>query len=130
MNTCTGPHLRSKAFSLIELLVVIAIIGILASILLPVIHTMLTKAKIKKARMEMSAIQQAIQQYHSTYGHYPISTTGRISVSAPSFPAPGEDFTFGGTLTDQNGNPASVNAAGIVADRAHPALETTDRQPG
>jgi hypothetical protein len=60
----------------------------------------------------MSAIVQAFQSYYSTYGQYPISGAAKLSVLPPNVAAPGEDFTYGGSLSDQNGNLVSINAPG------------------
>src|SRR5436305_9035271 len=55
----------TAAFTLIELLVVIAIIAILAGLLLPVLATVKTKAKIKTAKMDMANLAGAIHQYET-----------------------------------------------------------------
>jgi prepilin-type N-terminal cleavage/methylation domain-containing protein len=79
-----------RGFTLIELLVVIAIIGILAAMLLPVIATVKTKAKIAKARLQMSQIANAIAGYESAYGTMPVSKAAMNAASSR-----GADFTFG-----------------------------------
>ena len=79
-----------QAFTLIELLVVIAIIAILAAMLLPVLATAKTHAKIKKAQMEMSQIVTAVQAYESTYNRFPVSTNAQFWATGAN-----EDFTYG-----------------------------------
>jgi prepilin-type N-terminal cleavage/methylation domain-containing protein len=54
---------RKLAFTLIELLVVIAIIGILASMLLPVLSRAKEKAKVAKVRGELYCVGVALQMY-------------------------------------------------------------------
>ncbi len=63
-----------RGFTLIELLVVIAIIAILASMLLPVISLVQKSAQKTKAKLEISQIGAAIQQYESQYSRLPVST--------------------------------------------------------
>jgi prepilin-type N-terminal cleavage/methylation domain-containing protein len=60
-----------NAFTLVELLVAIAIIGILMSIAIPAIMRSITTAKATSIRMEVSALEQAIEQYQQKYGDYP-----------------------------------------------------------
>jgi type II secretion system protein G len=82
---------QRRGFTLIELLVVIAIIAILAGLLLPALARSKEKAKVAKARTEMSNIAAAIKQYESDYNRYPVSKKVE-EVSTTS-----GDFSYGPT---------------------------------
>jgi len=61
--------MKKKGFTLIELLVVIAIIGILMSILLPMVSQGRSKAKLLKCKANLRSIGTALQSYISTHGN-------------------------------------------------------------
>ncbi len=62
---------RKEAFTLIELLAVIGIIALLAAILVPTLNIAIQKAKVARARTEVSNIASAIKAYYGDYGKMP-----------------------------------------------------------
>lgn len=60
-----------RAFTLVELLVAIAIIGILMSIAIPAVMRSIATARTTSIRMEVAAIEQAIEKYLQEHGDYP-----------------------------------------------------------
>jgi prepilin-type N-terminal cleavage/methylation domain-containing protein len=59
------------AFTLIELLTVIAIIAVLAGLLFPAISAAMKKAKIARAKSDISSIEGALKSYYTEYGKWP-----------------------------------------------------------
>jgi prepilin-type N-terminal cleavage/methylation domain-containing protein len=112
MKGASPRPLAGGGFTLIELLVVIAIIGILAAVLLPTINTVRGKEKFRRVQLQMADIVQAVHSYESSYSHTPVFGSALTSVLPPNFSSPGEDFTFGGPLRDQNGSPFSITSLG------------------
>ena len=79
--TLTHPMFRKKSlsrrgFTLIELLTVIAIIGILAGMILGVIQIVKKQAKIASTKAVYAQWCSSIEQYKTTYGHYPTIEAG------------------------------------------------------
>jgi prepilin-type N-terminal cleavage/methylation domain-containing protein len=101
-----------RAFTLVEMLVVIAIIGILAAILLPVLAGARKAAQKSQAKVEISQIVGAIQQYDSVYGRFPVSSGTPSAQSAAAATTPPGDYTYGaGFQSPTVGSPVNlVNA--------------------
>lgn len=85
----------NPAFTLIELLVVIAIIAILTSLSLVVIAKVKGDGQKKEAQREIRALLNAIVEYHSDTGTFPVSSA--VMTIATSTHG---DFTYGGTSLD------------------------------
>jgi prepilin-type N-terminal cleavage/methylation domain-containing protein len=93
-RTGETPVPPGLAFTLIELLVVIAIIGIMASLSLVVIARVREHGRETEARRQIQALVNAINEYHSDTGTYPVSG-GALATTAGT-----KDFTYGGGLLD------------------------------
>jgi prepilin-type N-terminal cleavage/methylation domain-containing protein len=92
MKRCrrTAPRGPRPAFTLIELLVVISIIAILAALLLSALSAAIRKARVQRARLEISQIATAIHDYEAEYSTFPVSSNALYLASVNK-----EDFTYG-----------------------------------
>src|SRR6185437_12273780 len=82
-----------QAFTLIELLVVIAIIGILSALSLVAISKVREHGRITEAKREITALKNAILEYHSDTGRYPVSDAV-VALAGKG------DFTYDGTVNN------------------------------
>ena len=104
-----SPIANGWAFTLVELLTVIATIAILAALLMPVLSTARIHAQKTQARLQMSDLVTAIQNYDSAYSRMPIPAVERQAAVGPAQQALGlaGNFTFGGTFQTPVG-PTSI----------------------
>lgn len=93
-NSNTTSRRNRQGFTLIELMVVIAIIAILAGLLLPVLGGMKTKAKVQIAKIDLTTLAGAINNYQEEYVLWP---TSKAAVQCAGQNPNSGDFTFGNT---------------------------------
>ena len=79
-----------QAFTLTEALIVLFAVFVLLALILPVWGPR-RPVKIMEARVEISQIAAAIEQYRNVYGRYPVPTNVEFAAMAAK-----EDFTCGG----------------------------------
>jgi general secretion pathway protein G len=77
--------MKRRGFTLIELLIVVAIIGILATLLVPIVQVAMQKAKQKGTMQEMNSLAQSIMMYITDTGYAPSNPDGDLSPSQPIF---------------------------------------------
>jgi len=65
------PRLATRGFTLLELLVVMVIIGLLAGYVGPRYFAQVGKSEVKTAKVQIDALDKALDQYRLDMGHYP-----------------------------------------------------------
>src|SRR5258705_12013029 len=97
------PQTRARsaaAFTLVELLVVIFIIGVLISILVPMVSSIRRKAQAADSLAQIAVLRGAIEAYQQTYGAYPGPLRDEIMFQVP----PGDPMLPQGIAPAQNGS--------------------------
>ncbi len=90
---------KLAAFTLIELMVVIVILGILAAFVVPRITKRPEDARVTKAKIEISNLEQALELYYLDNGSYPSSEQGLAAlVKKPSSGDEPQNWREGGYL--------------------------------
>jgi len=109
-----------EAFTLIELMVVIVILGILAAFVVPRLAKRPEDARVMKARIEISNIEQTLELYYLDNGIYPSMEQGlRALIEKPQTGEIPENWKEGGYLVkgrlsaDPWGNPYIYVSPGI-----------------
>ena len=98
-----------RGFTLIELLIAIAIIAILASLVMPTLNYVQTRAKKECTRQEISGLEAALESYKVDNGGYPQGdSTDSLDAADPT--ATARDLL----ITDSGGVPGLSAAASMV----------------
>ena len=76
---------RTQGFSFIELLAVLVILGLIAAALTPTIFSKIAQGKIKSAKVQMSSLDQALNNFNLDCGFFPSTEQGLDTlITAPS----------------------------------------------
>jgi general secretion pathway protein G len=120
MNERKKPPKRLSAFTLIELMVVIVILGILAAFVVPRLTKRPEDARVTKAKLEVSNLEQALELYYLDNGMYPSTEQGLAAlIEKPQTGDIPQGWKEGGYLAkgrlanDPWGNPYVYVAPGI-----------------
>lgn len=98
---------KKKGFTLIEIIIVIIIIGVLGSIIGPKIFNKPDKARVLKARADITSISSALMEYNQNEGKFPSFSEGLSALvekpaNAKNWPLYG--YLYKETLLDPWGN--------------------------
>ena len=130
MNRHPGSsRFQERAFTLVELLVVIVVIAILAAITLNIAGGVNQKATMDKARAEIAAISNALEQYKSVNDTYPpagTSNTVPLDLIEPFYQATKYLTNGSGQLMDPYDNAYKYKVPGDNKPASFD-LWTTDR---
>lgn len=90
---------RHAGFTLIEIMIVVVIIGILASLILPKILDAPDKARVAKAKQDISVLESSLGLYKLDNYSYPSTQQGlEALVAQPSGDPPARNWKAGGYI--------------------------------
>ena len=97
---------RQSGFSLIELIAVVAILGILAAVVAPNILGAPGKARVTRAKTDITAVVSALQTYKLDNFNYPTTDQGlKALVEQPTGDPEAPNWQDGGYLTSMPKDP-------------------------
>jgi len=126
-------HLKSsRGFTLIEMLIVVTIIAVLASMILVGMGGARVKTRDARRISDLHNVQNGLELYFSTKGHYPVATTwdaltteltgADVGVSrVPKDPLSDQDYKYGNN--EPSGVPTDYVLGAILEESANRALD-------
>ena len=97
---------RQFGFSLVEILVVLVIMGLLISVVAPMVLDRADEARIQKVYADFKSIETALKIYRLDNYNYPTSEQGLQALVAPSSLSPQpKNFKEGGYLSEMPSDP-------------------------
>ena len=73
MKNILSQQSNEKGFTLIELIVVIAVLGMIASIAIPKVGNITSRAREQADASNIQILQSAVERYNAEHGEYPDS---------------------------------------------------------
>lgn len=98
---------KTRGFTLLELLVVMVIIGLLAGFVAPRYFAQIGKSQSKAARAQITALEQALDQFRIDGGRYPTNEEGleALMTAPPGVPDWGGPYLKKAVPADPWGRP-------------------------
>jgi general secretion pathway protein G len=93
-RTRTTKSAPLGGFTLLELMVVLIILALLASIVAPRVTHYLSRAKLETAKLQVSALGHAVDEFHLDTGQFPTSAEGlkALTTAPPNTPSWGGPY--------------------------------------